>query len=87
MTEKDAKQLSEQEIEQVAGGDSGASGGWGPEDDCSGATVSWKRFVCPVCHGPVRLVRARALSNWDRPAEYTCPKCHKQWKKDQLVEE
>ncbi len=75
MTEKDAKQLNEQEIEQVAGGDEG------------GATVSWAKLVCPVCHGDVTPGRQRSLFNPSYAPRYKCAKCQKTWKKSELVEE
>ncbi len=82
MTEKDAKQLSEQEIEQVTGGENGEGG----------ASVSWAepkpfRLVCPVCHEKVEEVRTRIGLTWYELVRYQCSKCGKKWKKSELVKE
>ena len=74
--EMDVKQLSEQDIEQVAGGDEGG-----------GLTVSWAKLVCPVCHGDVTPGRQRSLFNPNYVPRYICAKCQKTWKKTELVEE
>ena len=86
MSEMNAKRLSDQEIEQVVGGEKGggASGDWGDDDGSGGLTVSWARRVCPFCHGDVRLVRSRALVDWSR---YECRNCGKTWEEEELVEE
>ncbi len=76
MTEKNKQQLNDQEIEQVTGGDEGG-----------GATVSWARLVCPICHGPVIEGRAKHIFNFHEPDKYICRKCQKNWKKKELVEE
>ncbi len=87
MTEKNDKQLSDQEIEQVVGGTEGggASEDWG--DESGGKTVSWARLVCPDCHGTVKLERSRAITNWKASISYVCQNCGKAWSKSQLVEE
>lgn len=76
MTEKNEKQLNDQEIEQIVGGGEGG-----------GMTVSWARLVCPACHGTVVPGRSRNLFNWSESDKYQCRECHKVWKKKQLVEE
>lgn len=83
MTEKNEKQLSNNEIEQVAAG--GASGDWG--DEGGGQTVSWARLVCPACHGTVKLQRTRPVTGWRGTTSYVCRNCGKSWSKSDLVEE
>ena len=74
MIEKDAKQLSEQEIEQVTGGEGGAE-------------LSWAELVCPACHGKVEEVRTRIGLTWYELVRYKCTKCGETWKKSELVKE
>ena len=87
MTEKNEKQLSNNEIQQVVGGgeSGGASGDWG--DEGGGKTVSWARLVCPVCHGAVKLVRTRSVTSRRGITSYVCRNCGKSWSKSELVEE
>lgn len=82
MTEKDAKQLSEQEIEQVTGGEGGEGGasvGWGDPKPV--------RLVCPECRAKVEEVRTRIGLTWYELVRYQCSKCGKKWKKSELVAE
>ena len=75
MTEKDAKQLSEQEIKQVIGGEGG------------GATGSWPKYVCPVCHGDVIPVRTMPMNSNRITIKYGCNTCGVLWLQKEVVEE
>ncbi len=75
MTENDQKQLNDQEIEQVSGGEGG------------GATGSWPKYVCPVCHGDVIPVRTMPMNSNHITIKYGCNTCGHLWLQKELVEE
>ncbi len=88
MTEKNVEQLSDQEIEQVFGGEEGggASEDWSGEG--GGGSDEWEpRLVCPMCHGDVKDVLLKTIG-WDgkRIHRYDCRKCGRHWWKRQLVD-
>lgn len=76
MTEKDKNQLKDQEIGQVVGGEEGG-----------GLTVDWSELVCPECHGKVQVHRSQSVITWRAIVKYQCLKCHKWWRKNELVPE
>ncbi len=76
MTENDQKQLNDQEIEQVTGGDEGG-----------GATGSWPKYVCPVCHGDVIPVRTMPMNSNHITIKYGCNTCGHLWLQKELIEE
>lgn len=88
MSEMNVKQLSEEEIDQVVGGDEGGgvtvdwSGAGGGGDD------EWEpRLVCPKCHGDVKDVLLQSIgSDGKRMHRFDCRKCGRHWWKRQLVD-
>ena len=75
MTENDQKQLNDQEIEQVSGGEGG------------GATGTWPKYVCPVCHGDVIPVRTMPMNSCHITIKYGCNTCGHLWLQKELIEE
>lgn len=77
--------LQDDDMSKVGGGEGGASGDWGYDE--GGATVSWAKLVCPICHGDVVQKRVVEVSGRHINVRYKCAVCDKLWKKNELVEE